>query len=232
MRIISIQKGFACDHSSTSYEFLAVDKPLDKKARRDVSSLSSRASPTERHVSFIYHADGYDIPGGWEKLMQQHYDVMYSESYDWWTLAMAFDAPKKQQEVISRYEFTGADDLGVYIACHGKRVIVAVHCRANHDFLYDIGFGHGGDNYDYYNDEYDDEEDDDDLETGDGLLDLLVQVRQQLIESDYRALYAVWEVYGWEDDEDDIDEPTPPKPPGQKRGKDVVDEFRSFLAPA
>ena len=100
MRIISIQKGFACDHSSTSYEFLAVDKPLDKKARRDVSSLSSRASPTERHVSFIYHADGYDVPGGWEKLMQQHYDVMYSESYDWWTLAMAFDAPKKQQEVI------------------------------------------------------------------------------------------------------------------------------------
>mgnify|MGYP007113716346 CR=1 FL=1 len=46
MKIIAVHKGFACDHSSTSYEFLAVDKPLSQKARRDVSSLSSRAAGT------------------------------------------------------------------------------------------------------------------------------------------------------------------------------------------
>lgn len=232
MRIISVQKGFACDHSSTSYEFLAIDKPLDKKARREVSSLSSRASPTERRVGFIYHAEGYDIPGGWEKLMQQHYDVMYSESYDWWTLAMAYDASKKQRDAIARYDFAGTDDLGVYIAIHGDRVIVTVHCRANNDILYDIEHGHGGDDYGYYDDEYGDDEDDGDFESGEGLLDLLVQVRQQLIEADYRALYAVWEVYGWKDDENGDDEATPPQPPDKKEGEDIVDEFRSFLSPA
>jgi len=35
-----------------------------------------------RRASFVYHAEGYDIPGGWEPLMARHYDVMYSESYD------------------------------------------------------------------------------------------------------------------------------------------------------
>ena len=89
MKIISVHQGFARDHSSTSYQFLAVDKPLSEKARRDVSSLSRRANPTQRHVSFIYHAEGYDIPGGWEKLMRDYYDVMYSESYGWWIFAMA-----------------------------------------------------------------------------------------------------------------------------------------------
>ena len=64
MKIIAVHRGFASDHSSTSYEFLALDKPLGQKARRGVSALSSRATPTQRRVSFIYHAEGYDIPGG------------------------------------------------------------------------------------------------------------------------------------------------------------------------
>ena len=71
MRIISIRKGFASDHSSTSYEFLAVDKPLGKKEKDAVGALSGRASPTSRRVSFSYHVDGYDIPGGWRVLMDK-----------------------------------------------------------------------------------------------------------------------------------------------------------------
>ena len=47
-----------------------------------------------REVSFIYHADGYDIPGGWEK--EKYYDVMYSESHDWWTQVIVFNTSKGQ----------------------------------------------------------------------------------------------------------------------------------------
>lgn len=113
MKILSVRRGFLADHSSTSYEFLAIDKPLDARAKAAVSKLSSRASPTSRRVSFIYHAEGYDIPGGWEPLILKHYDVMYSESYDWWTLAVAFDT--KDKAVLSKleeYAFEGVDDLG------------------------------------------------------------------------------------------------------------------------
>jgi len=227
MKIIAVHRGFACDHSSTSYEFLAIDKPLDEEARDDVASLSSRAHPTQRRVSFEYHADGYDIPGGWENLMRQYYDVMYSESYGWWTLAMAFDAPEEQQEALGQYEFSGVDDLGVSVRRHDSRVTVAIHCHADHASLYEFEDGYEDYGYGYG---FEDEEDEEDpaggsLESGDGLLDLLSRVRQQLIEADYRALYAVWEVYGDGDEED-----APPRPPDADEGRDVVEEFQAMLA--
>ena len=115
MRIISIRKGFTSDHSSTSYEFLAVDKALGKKEKAEVASLSRRADPTSRRVSFTYHVDGYDIPGGWEKLMAEYYDVMYRQDYDWWTFALAFNTTQEQLEDLYKYEFSGEDDLGITV---------------------------------------------------------------------------------------------------------------------
>jgi len=235
MKIISVHKGFACDHSSTSYEFLAVDKPLDEEAKEAVASRSSRACPTSRRVSFIYHAEGYDIPGGWRDLMRQYYDVMYSESYDWWTFAMAFDAPKEQQEALVQYAFSGADELGVSVLRDDDRVTVAVNCRADSGALYasreEEYEGHG---YDYDDEDEEDEEPDDAAESGDGMLDLLTRVRQQLIEGDYRTLYAVWEVYGRADDaepeEETEEEEAPPRPPRREEGQDVVEEFQALLA--
>ena len=129
MRIISVRRGFASDHSSTSYEFLAVDRPLSREARAQVRALSSRAAPTKRRVSFIYHVEGYDIPGGWEPLLRKHYDVMYSESYDWWTLGFAFNAPEAQQHEIAQYGFEGIDGQGVYVLTYDQRVVVSIFCR-------------------------------------------------------------------------------------------------------
>ena len=65
----------------------------------------------------MYHAEGYDLPGGWEPLMARYYDVMYSESYDWWTLVVAFST-KDQQLLgkLKKYAFTGSDELGVSIS--------------------------------------------------------------------------------------------------------------------
>ncbi len=37
--------------------------------------------------------------------MEKYYDVMYSESYDWWTLALAFDAPGQKIGESSIKEF-------------------------------------------------------------------------------------------------------------------------------
>jgi hypothetical protein len=107
--------------------------------------------------------------------MREYYDVMYSESYGWWTFAMAFDAPKKkQQEALRQYEFSGIDDLGVSISCDGNRVTVAIHCHADTDSLYELG--HGAEDYGYDDDEEDAEDEGDegagvaDFESEDGLL--------------------------------------------------------------
>ena len=220
MKIISIRNGFTADHSSTSYELLAIDRPLDAEARAQVAKLSRRAEPTERHVSFNYNVEGYDIPGGWETLMRRYYDVMVSESYDWWTFAIAFDAPQEQQEAIAQYAFNGVEELGVGVSTVDYRVIVAINCCLDMEALYELSTipgrrKRGADN------------------TWAALLQLLSDIRQQLIAGDYRALYAVWEEYGYEDEEDKEEEEevsVPPEPPAQESGQDIVERFRGLLS--
>ena len=226
MRIISVRRGFASDHSSTSYEFLALDRQLTKTERAEVSRLSSRANVSARRADFIYHVDGYDIPGGWEPLMARYYDAMYSESYDWWTLAIAFSAEPGKYEQLCQYEFSGVDDLGVYVSETGQRVIVTISCRID---MAAMAPDYNG----YYND-YDDEETEDDEDdrgeegtvvvTDDELLDILVKIRKQIIDGDYRSLYAVWEMYG-----DDEEDEQPPKPEDKKAGMEVINSFKNYL---
>jgi len=215
MKILSVRRGFASDHSSTSYEFLAVEKPLGKNERAEVSKLSSRVHATARRANFIYHVDGYDIPGGWEKLMEQYYDVMYSESYDWWTLAIAFKASPGQYEELLPYEFSDADDLGVEVSKKDERMIVTIHCRIELGMSYSDQYG------DYYEDE---DNENGGINTDDDLLNVLVQIRKQIISGDYRALYAVWEKYG-----DDDSEEFPSKPRERKTGEDIIRNFESLL---
>ena len=173
MRIISERKGFQADHSSTSYEFLAVKK-LSAEAKKAVGELSSRARPTDTRVSFVYEREGYDLPGGWEPLMERHYDVMSSESYDWWTLAMAFEADAKLVETLEAYAFRGDDDQGVDVEAKDGRVVVTLYCRLQPEFS-----------------------------SVDSFLKLLVENRKLLMQGDCRLLYGVWEQYGADDDDDD-----------------------------
>ncbi len=223
MKIISIRRGFTPDHSSTSYEFLAVDKALGKKEKAEVASLSRRARPTSRRVSFSYNVEGYDIPGGWEKLMQQYYDVMYSESYDWWTFALAFDTTEEQIEELHKYEFFGKDDLGVKVEDNGKRAIIIINCRVDAAYLEGL------------DDEYENEEDTESkgekgviIASDNPLLNLLIQMRQQIINKDYRVLYAVWQKYGGPEyvaeEEYDI-----PVPEDKETGKHIIEQFKNIL---
>jgi len=223
MKILSVRRGFLADHSSTSYEFLAIDKPLDARAKAAVSRLSSRASPTSRRVRFIYRAEGYDIPGGWEPLILKHYDVMYSESYDWWTLAVAFDTTDKALlSKLEEYAFEGVDDLGVYVSHAKGRVVVTIACRLAADAL-------AGGAWDdrYYGDGDEDDEDLDDgvaAATGDALLDLLARVRSCLMRGECEPLYAVWEEYGCEEEEG-----APPRPKETASGRAVAAELSAML---
>ncbi len=208
MKILSIRKGFQADHSSTSYEFFAIEKPLSRSEREKVASLSSRARPSRRRVSFVYHGEWSDLPDGWESLMEKYYDVMYSESYDWWTLAMAFDADQKTIKEIERYEFRGTDDLGVSVDSKGNRVIVTIYCRLSPEF-----HANNNSDYDYYEDEEEEDELEEAIESEDSLLNLLAQNREYLKNGDYRLLYGVWQEYGFESEEEEFEGEVPLEPP-------------------
>lgn len=207
MKIISVRQGFTGDHSSTSYEFLAVERPLEREERAAVSSLSRRVSPSKRRASFVYHVDGYDIPGGWENLMANYYDVMCSEDYDWWTLAMAFPTTEKEQDELLKYEFTGNNDLGISVTPLEERTIVSISCVLDYEYLHEsFAFK------------------DLDFETNSTLLNLLTAIRRQLMEGDYRSLYVVWEVYRFEEEEEYLE-----KPIERKEGEELLEFWRGIF---
>lgn len=228
MEIISIRKGFHADHSSTSYEFYAVEKPLTKSQRERVGRLSSRATPTRQCVSFIYHGDWSDLPGGWEPLVEKYYDVMYSESYDWWTLAMAFDADAAKVKEIKPYAFQGVEDLGVWVHSKKDRVVIAISCRLDAVQVLDDRYSEYECRDDYY--DMDEDEEDDEQETGDSLLELLAKNRERIKNGDYRLLYGVWQIYGYsqqdDEDEEEWEEMAPPDPGGMD---DCPEEISDLL---
>lgn len=191
MKILSVRKGFTPDHSSTSYEFYAVDKPLEKAQRQAVAKLSSRANPTQRKVSFIYHGDWSDLPGGWEPLMKKYYDVMYSESYDFWTIAFGFSADHHIIEEIKKYGFSGEDDFGIQVETKNDRVVLSIHCRMRSDMAYEYFEDHRHSSYD---DE--DAEDSEEEHSNDRFMNLLIWNRELLKKGDFHLLHGVWEKYG------------------------------------
>ena len=133
MKIISIQKGFTADHSSTSYTFYAIDKVLGSKEKAAVSRLSSRVDPTDRKASFFYHGEWADLPGGWKPLMEKYYDVMWSESYDTWTLAMAWNTDMETIQKFKQFVFPGSDDFGINVYNKKGRLIISIDCYMRMD---------------------------------------------------------------------------------------------------
>lgn len=211
MKIRNIRQDFISDHSLISYEFLAIDKPLSEDDKNKISSLSPAVSPTSYRASFQYNIVGHDIPGGWKSLMSKHYDVMYNENYGWWTLAIAFDTTKKQYDKLNEFEFKGYEDLGIDIDGDENRVIITVYCildpEQHHelDEKYPIESGENG--------------------RDDSLLNLLTEIRKQLISEDYRALYMVWGKYYEGDDSEMVAIPKYLR----KEEQEIVEDFNLIL---
>ena len=69
-------------------------------------------------------------------------------------------------------------------------------------------------------------------DSGDSLLDLLVQNREYLKKGDYRMLYAIWQSYGFapEDEYDEeFEEEAPPEPPDMEQLPEPMQTLLSNL---
>jgi len=169
VKIISIKKGFAADHSSTSYEFYAIDQVLGSKEKAAVSGLSSRVDPTKRKASFFYHGEWSDLPGGWKPLMEKYYDVMWSESYGSWILAMAWNTDAVTIKKLKQFVVPGIDEWGINVYNKKDRVIISIDCHMGMD------------------------------ENIRNLIKLLKKNREYLMKGDYRLLKGIIERYGDEE---------------------------------
>src|SRR5262249_12430774 len=89
MRILRVRRGFQADHSSSSYLFYAVDRPVSAKGQAVAHRFSSRADVDEYSARYQKWGESELSSQAFKALLSEHYDVMVSESYDDWTLMMA-----------------------------------------------------------------------------------------------------------------------------------------------
>ena len=188
MKIISIRQGFECDHSSSNYEFFSSERELTKQERKKVAKYSSRSDPGTRRATFEYHGDWSDLPSGAEDdLLMNYFDILVSESYDWWHFAIAFDYDKELFDKLSEYECEGPDDTGLSVGKKGNRMILHLYCHIEYDDFSERDFATGIV-----------EEEEDESAVGvdfDNYRNLLIRLKREILKGDFSSLHAVVEFY-------------------------------------
>ena len=183
MYILSLRWSFEADHSSSTYEFFARDR-LTPEQRAAVQNLTGE-SP-RRHLRFHYRGDWSDIPSGWkDKLLMLGYDILVSESYDWWAVYLSLPHDPALLERLSHYE-CDSDGNGFDVRVVGKRMILYFGMQLDYGAAYD----------EFREDPFE------------GLADLVEAVRDELLTGDLSAVWAMHKTYdGYEEVEPEPVEP-------------------------
>jgi hypothetical protein len=167
------------------YEFQAIDRPLSPEEQEAVARLSSRVRPHPRRAVFVYHWSNFR--GRAEDVLVRYYD------------AMLFVANWGSKRLMFRFPLSAIDLEGAQAYCRPRYVdeFVSFSTVGEHTIL-DIMFrdeeGYG-------------------WVEGDGWLDALLPLRDDILRGDYRALYLAWlKTLEAEDVLESVLEP--PVPPG------------------
>src|SRR5579883_2060425 len=183
MRILRVRRGFQADHSSSSYLFYAVDHEVSKAGQAIAHRYSSRAEVDEHSARYLKWGESSLSPDAYEALLNEHYDVMAEESYDWWTLMIAVPKTAAMRAILAPFtDARGSNDQGVEVQEFRKRLVVTIYCQ----------FESNGVNF----------AEDYDSDPHEGLVGLLAKIRSELVEGDTSFLAAVAELYdGLEENE-------------------------------
>ena len=145
------------------YEFRAIDSPLTRNQREEVASLSSRAEVSSHQAIFSYLYG--DFRGNEEELMETHFDVMLCVA-NWGTRRVMFHLPSSLIDINQLDSFSVSEEIAVWLSKDKKYTIL------------DLNF----DNEDMHGDWIE----------GEGLLNELIDLREELIQGDFRLLYLAW----------------------------------------
>ncbi len=149
------------------YEFQALDRPLTREEQEAVASLSSRVQPHPRRAVFVYSYS--DFRGDPEKVLAQYYDAMFYLA-NWGSRHLLFRFPAALVDVteMERYRVaTDEDDLSEALTVEqlGEYVVLGIRLDEEESFGW---------------------------VDGEGWLDRLIGLREEVLRRDYRALYLAW----------------------------------------
>lgn len=177
MHILSTRRSFDADHSSSSYEFFAYN-PLSKEQREAVRTLTGKSA--RRHLQFQYMGEWSDIPGDWpDRLLTLGYDVLISESYDWWAAYLSLPHDPDLLERLETYQIKyGACGFDVRVV--DGRMILYFGMQLDYGMAYNVL---GKDAFA-------------------GLADLFQTARDELLAGDLSVVWALFRRYGYDDPEE------------------------------
>jgi hypothetical protein len=165
------------------YEFLAVDRPLDASALRNLRAMSTRAHITATSFINTYHWG--DLKGDPRSLTERYFDA-FLYTANWGTRRLMFRLPARLLDLDTAEQYCATDLASAWVS--DNNVLV--------ELLRESGDG-GGD--------WEDED-------GEGRLSSIIPVRAQLANGDLRLLYLGWllSVQAGIIDYDDLEPPVPP----------------------
>jgi hypothetical protein len=182
------------------YEFQAIDRPLTEEEQQAVARLSSRVDPHPRQAVFVYHWSNFH--GNPREVLAKYYD------------AMLYMANWGSRQLMFRFPMTAMDLEGAMAYC--QPLIVQDY----------VSFSTVGE-YTILNIEFHDEEGDGWAE-GEGWLSAMLNLRDDILRGDYRALYLAWlKTLEVDDLLDSV--PEPPVPPGLKQLSPALRTFVQFF---
>lgn len=144
------------------YDFRRIDKPLTISEREAVADLSSRSYVTSHQATFVYNYG--DFHGSVEQLMLKTFDMMLYVA-NWGTQRLMFRLPKTLIDIKELRDYFISDEIE--------------HQQQGDYLMFDLHFN-------------DDDGGSGDWIEGEGLLDDMLPLREELIQGDYRVLYLAW----------------------------------------
>lgn len=187
------------------YQFKAIDRPLTKSERDQVSSWSSRAKVTANSATFIYHYG--DFRQNVHDAVEQYFDVMIYFA-NWGTRQLLLKLPAQLIDVGAITQFCLKSEWSSEFITLEKR---------GENYLLEILFSNeeGGGDW---------------MEDDDFDLDDFGQIRGALFQGDYRALYLIWAKFVLLMDAESEDlPPSPTIPADMKNLTPSLDSFIGFF---
>ncbi len=183
------------------YEFRTIDKPLTEEQKEEVASLSSRGHVTSNNAVFVYNYG--DFRGDVNRLMSDYFDIMLYVT-NWGTRRLMFRIPCSLIDIKEVVPFCISDDITFRSSDNEKYIILDLN---------------------YYDEEFAD------WVEGEGQLEGLTDLREELIHGDFRSLYLTWlkaAEKAWETEEIDEDVLEPPVPDGLKNLSHAQKAYATF----
>jgi hypothetical protein len=182
------------------YEFQAVDRPLTPEEQRAVAQLSSRVEPHPRRAIFVYNWS--DFHGNPEEVLSQYYDAfLYMANWGSRQLMFRFPQTVLDLEAVQAYCQPRYVEEYISLSTHGQHIVLNIYF---HDDL------SGG------------------WIEGEGWLDPLLPLRDDILRGDFRALYLAWlRTLEMEYVPETVIEP--PVPPGLRRLSPALEHLIKFF---